>query len=279
MMQLTLFLNAGDPDWQTTADTLLALDQAGVDWVELCVPYANPFTDGAVIRASHQRALLSGMDLAQVLQQLATLRSQLRMKVALMADWSHSVQAIGLSALVEQSKRAGVNALLLHGMPPRQHAAWIAACQAGQLPRVLTLYPDTPLATQDWHNIAFIYLVTRYGRAGTAPVGSQIEAQEGKAQAAAERNEMLTQCVLRIRQHTPAPVFFGFGINTPADAAHAAACGAEGVIIGSHFVDWLHQRTQNNDWSAARVRDYVAQFQVPRHTAMATSTSQEILSC
>lgn len=254
MMKRAFFLNAGDPDWQTTVEALVALDRAGVDWVELCVPYANPFTDGPVIRESHQRAMRTGVSLQFVLQQLTSLRCQLSLKVALMVDWSHSVRTIGVSSLLEQTRSSGVDAILLHGLPPREHATWICGCQTHGMARVVTIYPSTDLEGQNWQNIAFVYLVTRYGRAGSDRHGDSTS------------QVILADCVHRVRGHTSAPVFFGFGIDTANAVKQAQGCGADGVIVGSHFVDWLHQHVRSHRLHADALQAYADQFRTPNST-------------
>lgn len=234
-MKLAFFLNAGDSGWKTTTSALQGLDRAGADWVELCVPYANPFTDGAVIRASHQRALRSGTTLEHTLARIAELRPTLRIRIALMIDWSHSVRGVGFPALTRDAAAAGVDALFLHGAPPRLNEAWVAACADAGIQRVLTIYPDSPLAGQQWNNVAFIYLATQYGKAG-APV-----------QADAAFRQRLSDCSARIRERCDAPLFFGFGINACTDVAWAGECGADGVVVGSRFVDWLHQQATERE--------------------------------
>ena len=77
------FLVAGDPDLQTTASTLLALQSAGADLIELGIPYSDPLADGPVIQAAASRALAAGTTPGRVLDQLAELRDRLITPVVL----------------------------------------------------------------------------------------------------------------------------------------------------------------------------------------------------
>lgn len=259
-MKRIFFLNAGDPDWRTSLAALFALDRAGADWVELCVPYANPFTDGEVIQASHRRAMNSGVDVHFVLRQLRELRRHLALKVALMVDWKQSIADAGTRHLVRDAAMAGADALLAHGLPPRERSTWNAACRDHGVARVQTIYPGTELGAQDWENLAFVYLVSRYGRAGGGGLANPTA---------------LTDCVGRVRMHTDAPVFFGFGIDGAPAVRQAARCGADGVIVGSHFVDWLHRTAQAGQLGDAAVKAYADGFRSHGRCAVAVQSAKQ----
>jgi tryptophan synthase alpha chain len=193
----------------------------------------------------------AGVDVHFVLRQLALLRGRLKLKVALMIDWSQSVRGTAMPTLIKEARAAGVNAVLLHGLPPRQRVAWNQCCRDYGIARVLTIYPESDLDGQDWTNLAFVYLVTRYGRAGT-----------GAAATPANRVQ-LADAVRRVRSHTAMPIFFGFGIDTADAVRQAGDCGADGVVVGSHFVDWLHRHVQSGRVDTAALTAYAEQFRVP----------------
>ena len=90
---LALFLNAGDPPLETFRELMLMLDEARVDCLELAVPFPNSASDGPVIRASASRALEDGIDREAVLAFVQRVRPELaHLKIALLADWSHSIK-------------------------------------------------------------------------------------------------------------------------------------------------------------------------------------------
>ncbi|MEV7360630.1 tryptophan synthase subunit alpha [Kitasatospora sp. NPDC091276] len=223
---LALFLNAGDPPARLT-DLALVLDEEGVDVLELAVPFPNSPTDGPVIRRSADRALAAGTTLDTVLDELATLRPQLKnLKIALLADWSHSLRAADPATCARAIARAGADALLVHALPPRLRPAWRQALREASLPQVATCYPtSTPevltAAARDAHG-AYVYLVAHYGRSGTSP---------------AQGHHTLAATVAALRAAAPAtPVAIGFGVKSAADLDAVAAAGADAAIVGSAAV-------------------------------------------
>ncbi|HEV7758216.1 MAG TPA: tryptophan synthase subunit alpha, partial [Acidimicrobiales bacterium] len=144
---LVLFLNAGDPPLDQLPDILRALDAAGVDCLELAVPFPDSPTDGPVIRRSAQRALARGVDLDAVLDLVAATRPTLRhLRVALFADWSHTVKRLPLDDVLRRVAAAGADGFLLHGLPPRRRADYHAAAHHAGLPLVTTCYLTSPPA-------------------------------------------------------------------------------------------------------------------------------------
>src|SRR5271166_3792108 len=65
---LIVYLTAGDPNLDATGELLLALERAGVDVIELGVPFSDPLADGPVIQRASERALRSGTTLRKILE-------------------------------------------------------------------------------------------------------------------------------------------------------------------------------------------------------------------
>ncbi|GGZ97849.1 tryptophan synthase subunit alpha [Streptomyces subrutilus] len=223
---LALFLNAGDPPLPVLKDLVLMLDEEGVDCLELAVPFPDSVTDGPVIRRSARRALdRGGADLDDVLAFIADVRPRLaHLRIALLADWSHSLKHRDLADATRDIAAAGADGLLIHALPPRLRAAHLETAAAAGLPVVTTCYTKSPPATQAQaaaHASAYLYLVAHYGRSGTAP---------GAGHAA------LAQTVTDLRAHTDSPIAVGFGVSTRQDVQAVGASGADAAIIGSAAV-------------------------------------------
>ncbi|WP_181010331.1 tryptophan synthase subunit alpha, partial [Streptomyces sp. SM14] len=113
---LALFLNAGDPPLTTLPALLAMLDEEGVDCVELAVPFPDSPTDGAVVRRSADRALALGVGLEETLAVIAAVRPSLRrLRIALLADWSHSLRERPAADMAAAVAGSGADALLAHG--------------------------------------------------------------------------------------------------------------------------------------------------------------------
>jgi tryptophan synthase alpha chain len=144
---LALFLNAGDPPLDTFRELVLMLDEAGIDCLELAIPFPNSASDGPVIRASASRALADGIDRDTVLDFVHTVRPELKhMKIALLADWSYSIKRTPMREFLERVHAAGADGLLVHGLPPRLKPEYYEAAGTVDLPIVTTCYATSDAA-------------------------------------------------------------------------------------------------------------------------------------
>jgi tryptophan synthase alpha chain len=216
------FLMAGDPDLATTADTLLALQTAGADLIELGIPYSDPLADGPVIQAAAGRALAAGVTPGAVLELLAGLGSRLTIPVVLFT-YSNPLLNRGMEAFCRAAAAAGK-------LSP------IAAAQGLDL--VLLVAPTTPLERMARIHVAsrgFTYLVSVTGVTG---VRSGLESRVGSL-------------VARLRELGPTPVAVGFGISGAEQARQVRDWGADGAIVGSALVQRMAEcRLRGGDVAA-----------------------------
>jgi tryptophan synthase alpha chain len=225
---LALFLNAGDPSLDVLADVVAMLDESGVDCLELAVPFPASFTDGPTVRRSAKRAL--GTDLTDVLGFVEGIQPTLRqLRIALIADWSYTVRPFGMAEFLRRTHAAGVDGLLLHGLPATQRAGYYELAHANEVPVVATCYPDSDPAVQAEsarNATAYLYLVAQYGRSGT-------QSTDGFAR--------VSPVLPALRAHTSAPIAVGFGVRGRAEIEILRDLGADAVIIGSAAVARVEQ--------------------------------------
>lgn len=222
---LAVFLNAGDPPLASLPDIVTALDESGVDCLELAVPFPDSCTDGPVVRRSARRALAAGTTLDDVLACVVRVRDGLsRLRIALLADWAHTVRPAGHPEFLRGIADSGADALLVHGLPPMLRADHYRQAHELGVPLVTTCYPTSPAATmaESARNAsAYLYLVAHHGRTGTT-------APDGFGHLAG---------VLRtLRATAPAPVAVGFGVRGRSDVAALAGVGADAAVVGTAAV-------------------------------------------
>lgn len=243
---LALFLNAGDPPLDALEDLVLMLDEEGVECLELAVPFPDSVTDGPVVRRSARRALDRGTGLDDVLEFIARVRPGLRrLRIALLADWSHSLKHRDLSGATRDIAASGADGLLVHALPPRLHATYHAAARDAGLPVVTTCYQRSSEATMAGaaaHATAYLYLVAHYGRSGTAPAAG---------------HAALAGTVAALRARTTSPIAVGFGVRTRDDVEAVHACGADAVIIGSAGVERIERALDEGGDPVTGFRDFV----------------------
>ena len=231
------FLTAGDPSLDRTVSAALELEQAGVDVLELGVPFSDPLADGPVIQRSSERALSRGVTLARVLDVVREIRKASQLPLVLFSYLNPLLQR-GLERLAKEAAQAGVDGVLVTDLPPEEGEAWIAAARAAELDTIFLASPTSPdprLRRVAEASRGFVYAISRTG-------------VTGERQALSDDARPL---VARLRALTRVPVALGFGISTPEQVKEAAAA-ADAVVVGSALVRFLEEHPQGD--LGARVR-------------------------
>jgi tryptophan synthase alpha chain len=220
---LVAYVVAGDPDRATTLAVLEALTRAGVDLIELGIPYGDPLADGPTIAAAAQRALHGGMTMAGAIALAGEARARGSAPI-LFFTYVNPVDRYGAERFARDAREAGAVGAIVPDVPLEELATFAPALRAAGLAIPLLVAPTTPPARAEAIAQAadgFVYLVSRLG-----VTGARREPDVAWAAAAIDR----------LRPATRLPLAVGFGISTPA---HVAAVGAvaDGVIVGSALID------------------------------------------
>ncbi len=214
------YLMGGFPDLETSNEIGHAYADAGADIVELGVPFSDPLADGPVIHAAATSALRAGATLDRVLEVGRCIAEQVPVVVMC---YSNPILARGLERFADALYAAGVSGLIVPDLPLEEAPATLEACDSRGLALVPLVAPTTPdqrLARIGARARGFLYTVSL-----TGTTGERVSLDGG-----------LARVVSRAAAITAVPVAVGFGIGTPAQAAVAAAAGADGVIVGSRLV-------------------------------------------
>jgi tryptophan synthase alpha chain len=231
------FLTAGDPSLDRTVEAALALDAAGVDVLELGVPFSDPLADGPVIQRSSERALARGVTLAKVLDAVACIRAKSELPLLLFSYLNPLLQR-GLERVALEARAKGIDGALVTDLPPEEAADWIAAARAADLDTVFLASPTSPearLRKVAEASRGFVYAISRTG-------------VTGERQALSDDARPLVE---RLKALTDVPVALGFGIGAPEQVAQAAAV-ADAVVVGSALVRFLEEHPDGD--LGARVR-------------------------
>lgn len=221
---LVIYIGAGDPDLETTRRLAVAFDHAGVDVLELGVPFSDPLADGLVNQLAAQRGLESGTTPPRVLATVAAIRQESQVPIVLYIYYN-LLHRVGLARFVEDAAQAGVDGLLVLDLPPEEADEYERLMHAAGLCPIWLVAPTTP--EDRIERIArrargFIYYVSREGVTG---MQSEVSATIGAMTA-------------RIRTHSPLPIAIGFGISNPDQARRVAASG-DAIVVGSAVVNRL----------------------------------------
>jgi tryptophan synthase alpha chain len=225
------FITAGDPSLERTVELALELDKAGVDVLELGVPFSDPLADGPVIQRSSERALARGVTLTRVLDCVRAIRRRSEIPL-LIFSYTNPLARYGLERLAGEAKDAGVDGVLVTDLPPEEAEEWLGFARPADLDTVFLAAPTSPparLRTIAEACRGFVYAVSRTGVTGE------------RAALSAEAAPL----VEALRASTSEPIALGFGISTPEQVAEAARV-ADGVVVGSFLVRFLEEHPQGD---------------------------------
>ena len=225
------FLTAGDPSLDRTVDLALELDAAGVDVLELGVPFSDPLADGPVIQRASERALRRGVTLERVLEVVRRVRRRSQVPL-LLFSYFNPIFRYGVDGLTAAARDAGVDGVLITDLPPEEAEGWLERARAAELDTVFLAAPTSPeerLRRVAGASRGFVYAVSRTGVTGERDALS----------------EDARPLVRRLKQLTGEPVALGFGIATP-EQVRAAAEVADGAVVGSALVRFLEEHPQGD---------------------------------
>jgi len=229
---LVAYLVAGDPVKEITVKLMHAMVKAGVDIIELGMPFTDPEAEGPVIQLAHERALKVGMSLGDCLSMVADFRETDNETPVILMGYVNPIERMGYDQFAARAAGSGVDGTIIVNLPPEESADLLLSYESHDIDSVYLLAPTT---TDDRarfvtsRSTGFVYYVSLKGTTGASNLDlNDIEAK-----------------LCRFKVISPLPIFVGFGIK---DASTAEAVGkiSDGVVVGSAIVDLMskHQADQ-----------------------------------
>lgn len=216
------FITAGDPDLDTSLALMHGLVQAGVDIIELGVPFSDPMADGPTIQRSSERALKGKTTTRGVLDLVTRFRQSNKTTPVVLMGYGNPIEAMGYERFAQACKQAGVDGVLVVDYPPEEANELTAQLKARAIDSIFLLAPTSEegrIADVGRLATGYIYYVSLKGVTGAATLDT------------AEVAAMMP----RIRAHSSLPIGVGFGIRD-ADTARRVAQVADAVVVGSRIV-------------------------------------------
>jgi tryptophan synthase alpha chain len=225
-----VYIGAGDPNLDATRRLALAFDQAGVDVLELGVPFSDPLADGLVNQLAAQRGLESGATPPKILATVAAVRQHSQIPIVLYI-YFNLIHRVGLERFIKAAAKAGVDGLLVLDLPPEESENYESLMHRAGLCHIYLVAPTTPetrMKSIVKRGAGFIYYISREGVTGMqTSVASNLASQ-----------------VAKIRAHTDLPVAVGFGISNSRQAKLVAS-SADAVVVGSAVVNQIAKHGQS----------------------------------
>jgi len=211
----------------------LALAEAGVDTLELGMPFSDPVADGPVIEKANLKALQGGFRLEDLFKASKEIAPHID---TLWMGYFNPFYHKGMDFFIEQAKQSGVNGFIIPDLPLEEALPYKPMMKEANLSLIDFIAPtDSKERIKEIVTDAqkFIYLVAYAGITGSG------------------QSEDLQAIITDIKEYTDTPVYVGFGVNEKT--AEEKAKGVDGVIVGSAFVQVLLDESLNNSQKIKKI--------------------------
>jgi len=221
MKKLICFITCGFPDLRTTEKIVSVLENAGVDIVELGMPFSDPIADGTVVQYASQKALEKKGTVKDILSVVRHIRKKSNIPIVLMG-YLNPVYQYGLKKFFNEAKESGVSGLIIPDIIPEESKLIKSLAKRAGIDLIYLLAPTTePKRRKIIYNstTGFVYVVSV-----TGITGARKELPSG-----------LAGFLKQIRRETKKPLALGFGISQPKQVTKIKKY-IDGIIIGSALI-------------------------------------------
>ncbi|MDD5571000.1 MAG: tryptophan synthase subunit alpha [Bacteroidales bacterium] len=229
---LNIYFTAGFPRLNQTAEIIKYLAEAGVDMIEIGIPFSDSLADGPTIQQSNEKALANGMNLKIIFEQLKNIRQSIDIPLILMGSLNPIMQ-FGINEFCKKCKETGIDGVIIPDLPFSEYIEdYKKTFDKYGIYNIFLITPQTSgdrIKKTDTASKGFIYMVSS---SSTTGIKSKIEKSQ-------------EEYFKRInRMNLKNPKLIGFGISD--NKSFLKACQyANGVVIGSAFIKALSSSKAN----------------------------------
>jgi tryptophan synthase alpha chain len=255
------FLEAFDPDRDTSAAILRGMPAAGADLIEIGMPFTDPMADGPTIQAAGRRGLLAGATLQGTLDMVRDFRAHDADTPVILMGYLNPLLAYGIPRFCANAADAGVDGLIVVDLPSEEADLLAHDAASHGLDIIRLIAPttsDARLRQVVDGSSGFVYYVSITGITGTRSASA----------------EDLAAAMPRIRRATDMPVAIGFGVKTPAQAAQAVQV-ADAAVVASALIDTLAADLVDGRAPAGTAEKILAQVSALAHAVRAARLTSE----
>lgn len=235
------YITAGLPSIEKTLELVRAQAKAGIDVIELGIPFSDPVADGPVIQEASIRSIQNGTNLRKVFDAMVELRKDCEVPIVFMMYYN-TVMHYGVKNFVEKCAEVGVDGVIIPDLPFEEQEE-IQSYMAGKDSPIL-IQLVSPVSKQRVPKLlenarGFVYCVSQMGVTGKG----------------ANFHRNLRNYLSEVKAVSKIPVMMGFGIRTAEDVKPVVDI-IDGAIIGSAFIRLMDA----NNFDAQVAKDYVSEF-------------------
>jgi len=234
---LVSYLVCGDPYPSATLHAMREMAAAGVDIIELGIPFSDPMAEGTIIQRGHERALTHEISLQKTIDQVKEFRKYDQNTPVILMGYANPIEQYGYEQFASAAKTAGIDGVLIVDLPPEEAAPLSAAMYGQDLHCILLLAPTTSHSRAQMilsKASGFVYYVSLKGVTGAG----HIDVSEVKLMYS------------RFKELSDLPLYVGFGIKD-AETAQKVAEFSDGIVIGSLIVDIMGNMDSHNETEIA----------------------------
>ena len=236
------YITAGLPDMEGTKRILRAQFEAGIDTVELGIPFSDPVADGPVIQDASYRSIQNGTNLEKCLKMVEELREDCQIPIVFMMYYN-TVLHYGIESFAKECNRVGVDGVIVPDLPfEEQEELRTALKEAGDETILIQLIAPIskeriPMLLKDARG--FVYCVSSMGVTGQA----------------ADFHKNVREYLSSVKKVSNVPVMLGFGIRVPEDVKPYIDT-IDGAIVGTHLIELLEKSGYDEKKAAEYVREF-----------------------
>ncbi|MGZ8226706.1 MAG: tryptophan synthase subunit alpha [Methylococcaceae bacterium] len=238
------FITAGDPHPDFTVPLMHAMVEAGVDVIELGVPFSDPMADGPVIQRASERALAHKMSLRRTLAVAMEFRRTNQHTPVVLMGYLNPIEAMGYEDFANAAQRAEVDGVLTVDLPPEEGEQCSSLLKARDIDPIFLLAPNSTeerIRKMDAVGSGYLYYVSLKGVTGAGNIDTaNVEAK-----------------LEQLRANTRLPVAIGFGVKDAQTAKTVANLG-DGVVIGSALISKIEANLDNPEQGRKEIIELLA---------------------
>jgi len=226
------YIMACDPDRKTTEKLLAELPKAGVDLIELGIPFSDPMAEGPTIQKAAERALKTGCNINTCLDIVKNFRKNNKTTPVILMGYYNPVFVYGAGKFCNDAVKAGVDGVIIVDLPPEEENEFTKYSNKAKLDLIRLTTPTTDekrakIVTKSASG--FVYYISVAGVTGVK---------------SAVKNEV-TKAIKKLKKSTKLPICVGFGIKDAKTAKEMVETGCDGIVIGSAFINIIEKDRKN----------------------------------
>ncbi|MCK5312855.1 MAG: tryptophan synthase subunit alpha [Desulfobacteraceae bacterium] len=211
----------GYPSFEDSMDIVEQMVEAGVDLIELQIPFSEPMADGPVILKANQKSLENGSSVKKCFEFAKKAAKRFDIPFLFMS-YANILHKYGMEKFSDQMAAMNLKGAIVPDIPPEEGKEYITAMNKNRLCPIFIYTPQTSderMKYLDSHAKGFIYCIARKGVTGK------------KTQFSHELGSYLSRC----RKSTDLPLAVGFGVKNKTDIDYLKG-KADIAVIGSQTI-------------------------------------------